>query len=80
MSILKEKDGRYSLTCDRCGDGVSAESWDEAKAIKALYGWRSVKMNGHWQDVCDRCLEQEEITWLAKKQNADLQLSFSLSS
>lgn len=60
MSIEKERGGGFSLTCDLCGDSIAAESWDEAKDLKALYGWKSRKWNGEWMDVCKECLRLEE--------------------
>ena len=60
MSIVKEKDGSFNLVCDCCGTSINAASWDEAKASKSLYGWKSRKVNGEWQDVCDDCLALED--------------------
>jgi len=59
VSIERERGGGFNLTCDLCGDSIGAESWDEAKAMKDLYGWRSRRWNGEWQDVCKDCLELE---------------------
>lgn len=56
MSIKKERGCGFNLICDLCGDSISAASWEEAKAVKSLYGWASRKPDGKWLDVCKYCL------------------------
>lgn len=65
MSIKKEKDGNFSMTCDICGDSYSGESYEEVRMSKRLYGWRGLQIDGKWKDLCSRC--QKEIKRTRKK-------------
>lgn len=50
----------YTPTCDRCGAELEAEFdfYDAVNAKKAA-GWKSRKVDGRWEDVCDACLADE---------------------
>jgi len=67
MSIRKEFDhseGAYTYTpvCDICGNELFPRSqFNEALHAKKEAGWKSRKVDGEWEDVCEDCLEEEEI-------------------
>lgn len=45
------------VTCDKCGDGFEAESWEEARGIMKQDGWKTKRINGEWQHFCAECSE-----------------------
>lgn len=55
-----DKDGtQFTLTCDNCGKKLD-ESFDhfyDVVDVKAENGWKSKKVNGNWEDWCDKCCE-----------------------
>lgn len=59
MSIEKFA-GFFSLTCDNCGEELN-EQFDEfhdAVEAKKDNGWKSKRINGDWEDWCDKCCEE----------------------
>ena len=57
--IEKDLLGYYILTCDQCGKeaGEDFEEFHDAVDFKQdkSNGWRSRKVAGGWEDVCDDC-------------------------
>ena len=51
----------YVLTCDLCGEEYPESFFDFYEAVEAKkeIGWKSRKIDGEWNDVCDECLEKE---------------------
>ena len=51
--------GMYSLTCDNCGEELDEQFFDFYEAVEAKKenGWKSRKVNGNWEDWCDKCCE-----------------------
>lgn len=59
MSIQKIH-GIYHLICDNCGEEHEQEFGYFYEAVDAKKdGWRSRKVNGHWEDWCPKCEEGE---------------------
>ncbi len=60
MSI--ERNGREFIpTCDICGDVLFPEDiFQDAVDAKKEAGWKSRRVNGEWEDVCDDCLREED--------------------
>lgn len=55
MSIEKIH-SEYIPICDSCGVALSGElDFYEAVAAKKVAGWKSKKLDGEWQDVCEDC-------------------------
>ncbi len=62
MSIEKSWEGGercYTPTCDGCGDELVTEYdfYDAVDAKKAA-GWKSVRINGEWEDYCPECMKR----------------------
>lgn len=55
MSIQQEyKD--YYLICDKCTKELGPfDEFHEAVEAKKELGWKSKKINGQWEDWCDKC-------------------------
>lgn len=53
--------GMYILTCDVCGGEYPETFFDFYDAVNAKkgIGWKSRKVDGEWEDVCDICLLEE---------------------
>lgn len=51
----------YLLICDTCGDsdGKNYYDWDDARDAKKDNGWKSRKVKGEWEDVCEDCQAAE---------------------
>jgi len=48
----------YDLTCDICGlVEYGHEDFDSAVEFKKENGWKSIKYQGEWEDVCPECQE-----------------------
>lgn len=60
--MIDSFNGMYTLTCDICGEAYPETFFDFYDAVKAKKraGWKSRKIEGEWEDVCNSCLEQEE--------------------
>lgn len=53
--------GIYTPICDICGEELGPEfDFYEAVRVKKAAGWKSVKHNGEWQDVCPSCMADGE--------------------
>lgn len=60
MSIERQR-GICVPTCDRCGAELPGEfDFYDAVSAKKDAGWKSRKVNGEWEDICDECLRQED--------------------
>ena len=52
--------GIYTPTCDICGRELDGEfDFRDAVAAKKREDWKSRKVDGEWQDVCDDCQRLE---------------------
>lgn len=64
MSIERRYAGRYryyALVCDECGDEAGHfDDFQEAVDEKSRYGYRSVRDNGEWKDICSDCQEMND--------------------
>ena len=58
MSIDKSC-GTFNLTCDNCGEELEGDFEDFYEAVEAKKenGWKSRKVDGNWEDWCDKCCE-----------------------
>lgn len=64
MGILKDETDLYIIECDNCGDEEGTfESFEDALDFKRdrVYGWRSRRCNGDWEDLCPDCAEEEGL-------------------
>ena len=41
------KNTKKQVTCDNCGDGFEADSWEDAKEKMKQDGWKTKVENGH---------------------------------
>lgn len=61
MSIEKEYieyDG-YIPTCDYCGCTLPCEySFDDAVAVMRSAGWKSINVDGYWENACPECYKR----------------------
>ena len=59
--IYKEFGGCYCLTCDVCGEEADKlfDEFNDAVEWKKNRdnGWRSVNIEGEWQEHCPECVE-----------------------
>jgi len=58
--MISNFSGLYALTCDICGEDAP-ETFDDfydAVQYKKDEGWKSLKNNGDWEDVCPDCQEE----------------------
>lgn len=54
--MIEKKDGRYYMTCDRCGKELEGQkTFQGAVELKRESGWRSVPMADGWKDRCVEC-------------------------
>lgn len=59
--MIDRFDGIYTPTCDICGAELEGEfEFSDAVQAKKDAGWKSRKVDGQWEDVCDFCWEGEE--------------------
>jgi len=58
MSIQQEhKD--YYLICDNCTKEIGPfDEFYKAVEAKKEHGWKSKKVNGQWEDWCDKCCQE----------------------
>ena len=55
MAIYKEY-GKYTLYCDRCDKKFTGcDSFQDAVDLKRIEGWKSIKEDGIWRDLCREC-------------------------
>lgn len=48
----------YDLICDICGlVEYGHEDFDSAVEFKKENGWKSIKYQGEWEDICPECQE-----------------------
>ena len=45
------------VTCDNCGDGFEAESWEEAQEVMKRDGWKKKKVGDIYEYYCEECAE-----------------------
>ena len=60
MSI--ERDGNiYTVICDKCGAIIDEEydSFQEAVQGKKDNNWKSINIDGEWEDRCPDCKPQD---------------------
>ena len=54
--IEGDRDFGYSLECEVCGKTIdNFETFYDAVEYKKENGWKSVKVNGAWEDRCPDC-------------------------
>lgn len=55
--MIDKNCGFYSLVCDCCGEQLPEEFFEFHDAVEAKKeeGWKSVKVNGKWEDHCPSC-------------------------
>lgn len=58
--MITKKGYVYKLICDICGEdsGENFDNFDEAVEYKKEAGWRSVKEDGEWIEMCPDCKEE----------------------
>jgi len=54
--------GAKMITCDGCGDGFEAASWDEARQRMKDEHWKTRKVDGGYHQFCQDCAECLEDT------------------
>lgn len=47
--------GAKAVTCDNCGDGFEADSWEESQRQLKLQGWKTSNKSGHFEHFCPDC-------------------------
>lgn len=52
-NVYKSK--RKLITCDNCGDGFEADSWDEGQETMKQEGWKTKRKDGEWVHYCKEC-------------------------
>lgn len=52
--------GRFTLICDNCGEELDEmfDDFYDAVEAKKENGWKSKKVNGNWEDWCNKCCEE----------------------
>jgi len=56
VSIEKNIGGfGYMLICDQCGESEDFDEFSDAVAGKKDLGWKSCKIDGDWNDICQDC-------------------------
>jgi len=59
--ITGDRETCYELECDICGEGVSGfETFYDAVDYKKENDWKSVIIDGVWQDRCPDCKNLRE--------------------
>ena len=43
------------ITCDNCGNGFEADSWEDAQYRMKQEGWVVRKVKGEWLNYCGDC-------------------------
>ena len=63
------KNTKKLVTCDNCGDGFEAESWEEAQEVMKRDGWKKKKVGDIYEYYCPECAEQKGVNMdiVAKK-------------
>lgn len=54
-----EGEGKFTLTCDICGERIidTFYEFNDAVNYKKENGWKSQRRGGEWEDVCPECQE-----------------------
>ena len=52
------KHGTKMVTCDNCGTGFGADTWDAARVRMQGDGWKTRRVDGEWAHFCDECQEE----------------------
>ncbi len=62
LRMIEGFNGMYTLTCDVCGEEYPETFFDFYEAVneKKQAGWKSRKIDGKWEDMCDMCLLKEQ--------------------
>lgn len=60
--IEKDVTDTFQLECDKCGFCVEEdfEEFYDAVNYKKDNDWKSVKIDGSWQDRCPECVERSK--------------------
>lgn len=54
--MIQRTNNGYELICDECGYSVTGmDTFDEAVEYKKEDGWKSMRQDGEWKDVCQDC-------------------------
>jgi hypothetical protein len=58
MIVKSSIDKSYLIVCDICGEATGGlEDFRKAVMYKKDNGWKSIKYQGEWQDICPECQE-----------------------
>lgn len=59
MSIERQH-GEIIFECDECGDTLDTftKRFDDALAVLNDAGWMAVKVDDHYEHVCDKCSDE----------------------
>lgn len=58
---IEKLSGGYVPMCDLCYDTLDREEdWYAAKDAMKEAGWKQVKIDGTWFDVCPECQQYDE--------------------
>ena len=49
-----------AVTCDNCGNGFEAESWEDAQDQMKQEGWVTRKAQDKWLHYCGDCKEENK--------------------
>ena len=60
--MIDKSCGFYCLFCDICDEEADDSFYEfhDAVEYKKQNGWKSMKINGQWQDICPDCQQKED--------------------
>lgn len=59
MMAIESEYGHYTPVCDGCLKTLAkCQTFQDALDITKAEGWRSVKVNGVWQNLCPDCYRE----------------------
>ena len=53
--MIENVKGKKAVTCDNCGDGFKADTWEEAQDTLKSEGWKTKREYGEWRHYCPEC-------------------------
>lgn len=62
MTIARNKNHEYEVTCDICGDTESYEDcrdFQELRHAMKKDNWKASNNNGEWEHTCEACVDKE---------------------
>lgn len=53
--IYKKTSQQKQVTCDNCGEGFEADSWEDAQDKMKQSGWKTKRVDDEWVHYCEEC-------------------------